>query len=106
MPPQEEGMDLPDVSPARVHLLLQGVYGDLSHHNYGLHLYRGDRDDAVWQCCWFWLAAQFSRWYARPPGEVGRRFTEVLAVEWRVLSTGSETLKYLFSLPTLYLPRC
>ena len=36
--PPEKNADLPDFTPERVHLLLQGVYGDFLHHNNGSHL--------------------------------------------------------------------
>ena len=69
--------------PERAHLLLQGVYGDFPHHNNGTHLDGGIVDDAAWQRCWRRLAAQSASWYATPSGAVGRRFTTILAAEWR-----------------------
>ena len=81
--PLEENVDLLGFTPERAHLLLQGVYGDLSHHNDGSHLDRGIADDAAWQCRWRRLAAQSASWYATSSGAVGRRFTAILAAEWR-----------------------
>ena len=79
----EENTDLPGFTPERVRLLLQGVYGDLLHHNNGLHLDRGIADDAAWQRRWRWIAAQSESWYATPSGAVGRRFMAILTAEWR-----------------------
>ena len=81
--PPEENADLLGFTPERAHLLLQGVYGDFPHHNDGSHLDGGISDDAAWQRCWRQLAAQSASWYATPYGAVGRRFTEILAAEWR-----------------------
>ena len=81
--PPEENADLPGFTPERAHLLLQGIYGDFPHHNSGSHLDRGIADDAAFQHCWCRLAAQSAIWYATPSGAVGRRFTAILAVEWR-----------------------
>ena len=47
VPPLEENADLPDFTPERAHLLLQGVYGDYPHHNNGLHLDGRVADDAI-----------------------------------------------------------
>ena len=47
MPPLEENTDLPDFTPERANLLLQGVYGDYLHHNNGLHLDGGVADEAI-----------------------------------------------------------
>ena len=58
VPPLEENGDHPEFTPERAHLLLQGVYGDFSHHNDGLHLDRGVADDALWQLHWRRLDAQ------------------------------------------------
>ena len=57
-PPLEENADHPDFTPERAHLLLQGVYGDFLHHNYGSHLYGGVTDDDVWKHCWHRMVAQ------------------------------------------------
>ena len=65
-----------------MHLLFQGVYGDLPHHNNGSHLDEVVADNALCQRCWRQLAAQSASWYATPSGVVGRGFTEILAVEW------------------------
>ena len=81
--PPEENADLPEFTPERTHLLLQEVYGDFMYHNDGSHWDGGVADDAIWQICWHWLAVQSAIWYATPSGEVGCRFTEILAVEWR-----------------------
>ena len=62
---------------------MQGVYGDLPHHNDGSHLDGGIADDAARQRCWRRLAAQSASWYATPSGAVGHRFTAILAAEWR-----------------------
>ena len=82
-PPPEENSDLLGFTPESAHLLLQEVYGDFLHHNNGAHLDRVIMDKSVWQRRWRRLAAQSARWYATPSGAVGRRFTEILAAEWR-----------------------
>ena len=81
--PPEENSDLPGFTPESVHLLLQEVYGDFPHHNNESYLDVVIKDDAVWQSHWRRLAPQSASWYATPSGAVGRRFTEILAVEWR-----------------------
>ena len=81
--PPEENTDLPGFHPERAHPLLQGVYGDFPHHHYGLHLDGGIADNAAWQRRWLRLAAQSASWYTTPSGAVGRRFTAILATEWR-----------------------
>ena len=81
--PPEENADLPRFTPERAHLLLQGVYGDFLHHNDGSHLDGGIADDAAWQRRLRWLAVQPASLYATPYRSVGRRFTEILAAEWR-----------------------
>ena len=81
--PPEEEVDLLGFTPERAHLLLQGVYGDFLHHNYGSHLEGGIAGDAEWQRRWRRLAAQSDSYYATPSGAVGRRFTAILAAEWR-----------------------
>ena len=63
--------------------MLQGVYGDFLHHNYGSHLDRGVTYNAIWQHCWSQLAAQSSSWFATPSDVVGRRFIAILDAEWR-----------------------
>ena len=50
-PPPEENADLPNFTPERAHLLLQGVYGDFPYHNNGSHLDGGVMDGAIWQRC-------------------------------------------------------
>ena len=55
--PPEENADLLGFTPERVHMLLQGFYGDFPHHNDGSHLDGVIADDAAWQCCWRRLAA-------------------------------------------------
>ena len=45
--------------------------------------------NAVWQHRWRRLTAQSVSWYTTPSGAVGRRFTEILAVEWRRVLDGS-----------------
>ena len=42
-PPPEENADLLYFTPEHAHLLLQGFYGDLLHHNNWFHLYGGGR---------------------------------------------------------------
>ena len=79
----EENADLPGFTSEHAHLLLQGVYGDLLHHNDGSHLDGGIADDAAWQRRWRRLTAQSVSWYAMPYGAVGRQFTGILATEWR-----------------------
>ena len=51
-PTQKDGADFLDFTPSRVHLLLQGIYGDHPKQNDGLNLYGLFVDDAVWQCNW------------------------------------------------------
>ena len=46
-PPPEENADLPDFTPERANLLLQGVYGEYLHHNNGSHLDGGFVDEAI-----------------------------------------------------------
>ena len=81
--PSKENADLLGFTPERAHLLLQGVYGDFSHHNDGSQLDWGIADDAAWQRRWRRLTAQSASWYATPSGAVARRFTDILAAEWR-----------------------
>ena len=81
--PPEENAYLPVFAPESVHLLLQGVYGDFPHHNYGSHLDGGIMDDAACQRLWRRLAAQSASWYATPSRALGCRFTVILAAEWR-----------------------
>ena len=83
VPPPEKNADLPGFTPKWAHLLLQGVYGDLLHHNNVSHLDRVIADNALLQCCCCRLVAQSESWYATPSGAVGRRFTEILSAEWR-----------------------
>ena len=83
LPPHEENSDLPEFTSEFAHLLLQEVYGDFPHHNYGSHLYGRIADDAIWQRFWRQLAAQLASWYATPSGAVWSRFTEILAAEWK-----------------------
>ena len=80
--PSEENVDLPDFTSERAHLVLQGVYGDLPHHNNGLHLVGGGADNTIWKRRWRQLAAQLSSRYATPSGTVVHRITEILAAEW------------------------
>ena len=79
VPPLEENADLLVFVPERAHMLLQGVYGDFLHHNDGSHLEGVIVDNALWKRRWRRLAAQSASWYATPSGEVGRRFTAILA---------------------------
>ena len=81
--PREENADLPGFNLERAYLLLQGVYGYFLHHNNGTHLDGGIADKAAWQRCWLRLATQSASWYATPSEAVGRRFTAILAAEWR-----------------------
>ena len=76
-------MDLPEFTPDLAHLLLQGVYRDLLHHNDRSHLYGGVLDKAVWQRCWRRLAVYLASWYATPSGAVGCWLMAILAAEWR-----------------------
>ena len=85
MPPKKENADLPDFTLERAHLLLWGVYGDFVHHSDGSHLDGGVAGNAIWKRHWCRLAAQSASWYATPTGSVGRRFTDILAVEWQGL---------------------
>ena len=78
-----ENADLPGFHPECAHLLLQAVYLYFPHHNDGSHLDGGIADNDVWQHYWRRLAAMSASWYATPSGAVGRRFTEILAAEWR-----------------------
>ena len=79
----EENEDLPDFSPERAHLLLQGVYAYFLHHNNRLHLDGRVLYDAVWKRRWRRLAAQLDIWYATPSGAVERQFTAILAAEFQ-----------------------
>ena len=81
--PPEETADLLGFTPERAHLLLQGVYGDLLHHNDRLHLDGGVTYDAVWKRRWRRIAAQSASWYAMPSGAVDRLCTDILDEEWR-----------------------
>ena len=101
--PSEENADLPDFTPECAHLLLWEVYGDLLHHNDGLQLDRRVADDAIWQRRWIQLAEQSDSWYATPSGAVGRRFTAILAAEWRGFLPGVGDLRYPSSSPTSFL---
>ena len=83
VPPPEENAYLPDFTPERVYLLLKGVCGDFLHHNNGSHLDMGVADDAIWQRRWRRLATQSASWYAMSSGAVGRRFMDILNVEWQ-----------------------
>ena len=65
------------------HLSLREVYRDFTHHKYGTHLAGGVLDNVICQIYWCWLAAQSAIWYSTPPCKVRRRFTAVLAAEWR-----------------------
>ena len=76
-------MDLPDFTPERAHPLVQGVYGDLLHHNEGSCLDGRVPDDTVWQRRWHRLAAQLASWYATPYVALERRFMAILSAEWR-----------------------
>ena len=81
--PPEENADLPGFTPERAHLLLQGVYEDFLYHKDGLHLEGRVTDNAIWQRHWLRLADQSASSYATSFRAVGRRFTEILAAEWR-----------------------
>ena len=81
--PPEKNAELPGFTPECAHLLLQRVYRDFPHHNDGSHLDIGISGDTAWQRCWRRLDAQSVSWYATPSGAVGRRFTAILAAEWR-----------------------
>ena len=81
-PSTEEGKDLQEFNPVKARLLLREVYGDFPHNNDGTHLSGGVPDDAMQQIRWRRIAAQLDSWYSTPLGEVGRRFTAVLDVEW------------------------
>ena len=83
MPPPEEYANFPGVTHKRAHQVLQGVYGDFLHHNDEAHLDGEISNDALWQHCWGRLAAQSTSWYVMPSGGVRRRFTAILAAEWR-----------------------
>ena len=83
VPPLEENANLLVFTPERANMLLQGVYGDFPHHNYGSHLEGGVADNAIWQRHWRRLAAQSASWYATPYEAVGRRFTAILDLECR-----------------------
>ena len=81
--PPEKNAELPGFTPECAHLLLQRVYGDFPHHNDGSDLDRGIADNAAWQHQWRRLDAQSVSWYATSSGAVGRRFTAIIAAEWR-----------------------
>ena len=59
------------------------VYGDFTHHSDGSQLDGGIADNTAWQRHWRQLAAQSASWYATPSEAVRRRFTTILAAEWR-----------------------
>ena len=50
--PPEENADLPYFTSGCAHLLLQVVYGDFPHHNYGFHLDGGVTYDAICHRSW------------------------------------------------------
>ena len=77
----EENADLPYFISGCAHLLLQGVYGDFSHHNNRLHLDGGVTDDTIYQSYWCRIAVHLDSWYATPYGAVGHRFTAILDAE-------------------------
>ena len=79
----EDNTDLPYFTPERAHLLLKGIYRYYSHHKDGSHLDGRVTDHAIWKLCWRRRAVQLATWYATPSGAVGRRFTAILAAEWR-----------------------
>ena len=85
MPPREENADLPEFTPERLRLLLQGVYGDFLHHNNSLRLEGGIADNDLWQRRWRQFTDMSSSWYNTPSRSAGRRFTAILDVEWQVV---------------------
>ena len=64
-------------------VFLQEVYGEFPHNYYGTHLDGEVAENAIWKRIWRRLAAQPASWYATPTGSVGRRFTDILNVEWQ-----------------------
>ena len=83
VPSPEENADLPDFTHGRAYLLLRGVYGDYPQHKSGSHLNEGVLEDAIWQSRWRRISAHSANWYATHSVLVGRRFTAILAAEWR-----------------------
>ena len=64
---------------------MQEVFGYFPHHIDGMYLARVVLDNAVWQSLWRQIAVQSASWYSTPPGKVGRQFTALMDVEWRVV---------------------
>ena len=81
-PSTEEGANLMGFNPSQAHTILVDVYVDHICHNYGTHLDWGITYNYLWQSCWRRLSNHLSRWYATPPGAVGRRLTTRLVAEW------------------------
>ena len=57
-PSLEDGADLPEFSPSRAHLLLEGFYGDHLHHNVMAYLDGFILYNAMWKRSWRQLATQ------------------------------------------------
>ena len=104
-PPPEENAVLPEFTPERAHLLFWEVYKDFPHHNNASHLDGGVADDAIWKRRWHRLAAKSESQYAKPSGEVGRRFTANLVAKWQGVLGGSWNYKRPLSSPTFFLQR-
>ena len=51
-PTTKEGANLQGFTPARAHLLLQGVYGDSPHQNDRIHLTGEVPKNSIWKSCW------------------------------------------------------
>jgi hypothetical protein len=82
-PQKDPGADLSGFVPAPVDHLLKAVYGDWPHHNDGCHLDGGVNGDVVWQRRWRRIADLSSTHYSVPKGKVGRRFINILVLEFR-----------------------
>jgi hypothetical protein len=80
---KDPGADLPGFVPAPVDHLLEAAYGDWPHHNDGRHLDGGVNGDAAWQRRCRRIADLSSTHYYVPKGKVGRRFINILALEFR-----------------------
>ena len=87
-------------------MLLKELYREFPHENDGSHLDGVVVDKTIWHHHWRRLAAQSARWYAKPSVAVGRRFTDILASEWRGCSAGVGTPRDPSYLPMSLLRIC
>ena len=84
-PSTEEGVDMKGFTPERAHLTLREVYVDFPHHKDGTSLSGRLQYNAIWKSHLRRLSAQPDCWYSPPQDNVERRFTAILAAEWRGL---------------------